>query len=140
MSNSNNLLRFKAAVSSKLAFLKRNKIAIVAIAAVLCMLSGVAVCLVSYSNKVARASDAAATVNVGKKCSSPTCQCQNCTGACGGNCTTTNGSGNCSSCSSGNVCGSYTNNFYIETLNIYNYVYNVNCNCRWRRLIGRCKL
>ena len=118
MSN-NNMLRFKAAVSSKLAFLKRNKIAIVAIAAVLCMLSGVAVCLVSYSNKVARASDAssAATVNVARKCSSPTCQCENCTGACGGNCTTTNGSG-CTSCSSvdSNCSGSYTNNFYIDTL------------------------
>lgn len=138
MTNSNNWLRFRAAVSAKSAFIARHKIMIVAIAAVLCMLSGVAVCLVSYSNKVARASDAssAATVNVGKKCSSPTCQCQNCTGACGGNCTA-DGNGNCSSCSSGNICGSYTNNFYIDTLNIYNYVYNVNCNCSYCKAL-RC--
>ena len=138
MTNSNNWLRIKAAVSAKSAFIARHKIMIVAIAAVLCMLSGVAVCLVSYSNKVARASDAAATVNVTRKCSSPTCQCENCTGACGGNCTTTNGSG-CTSCSSvnSNCSGSYTNNFYIDTLNIYNYVYNVNCNCSYCQAI-RC--
>ena len=61
---SNNWLRVRAAVSSKVAFVRRNKIAIVAIVAVLCLLSGVAVCLVSYSNKVARASDASSAATV----------------------------------------------------------------------------